>query len=79
MDTTTSTVAAVVIATVGQWSKKDGKLSVKIVVGMMVLVLFMSAVDSANEEFAKKLAGLILVTSIFANFVPISRKLGFSR
>lgn len=77
MDTTTSVVLAVIITAVGQWAKPDGKVSVKLVIGMMVLTLFLSAMDSANSELAKKFALLILVGAIFANAIPITKKLGF--
>lgn len=77
MDTTTSVVLAVIITAVGEWSKPDGKLSVKLVIGMMVLTLFLSAMDSANSELSKKFALLILVGAIFANAIPITKKLGF--
>ena len=79
MDTTTSVVLAVIITAVGEWSKPDGKLSVKLVIGMMVLALFLSAMESANADFAKKFAMLILVGAIFVNVIPITKKLGFTK
>lgn len=79
MDTTTSVVLAVIITAVGEWSKDDGKVSIKLVVGMMVLALFLSAMDSANSELARKFALLILVGAVFVNAIPISKKLGFSK
>lgn len=79
MDTTTSTVAAVLIVTVGQWAKKDGKISIKLVIGMMVLVLMLSMIGSANEKFAKQLSALILVGAVFTYFMPITKKLGLTK
>ncbi len=79
MDTTTSTVAAVIIVTVGQWAKKGGKISIKLVVGMMVLVLMLSMLGSANEKFAKQLSTLILVGAVFTYFMPIVKKLGLKK
>lgn len=79
MDTTTSTVAAVLIVTVGQWAKKDGKISIKLVIGMMVLTLMLSMIGSANEKFAKQLSALILVGAVFTYFMPITKKLGLTK
>lgn len=79
MDTTTSVVAAVVVTAVGEWAKPDGHVSVKLVVGMMVLSVFLSTMASANEELAKRFAMLILVGAVFVNAIPISKKLGFSK
>lgn len=76
MDTTTSAVATVVITATGQWAK--GKpISVKLVVALMVLAISLSAMESANEELAKKFAVLILVAALMANVIPITKKLGF--
>jgi len=79
MDTTTSTVAAVLIVTVGQWSKKDGKVSIKLVVGMMVLVIMLSLLSSANEKLAKQFSALMLVGAVFTYAIPITKKLGFAK
>lgn len=79
MDTTTTTVLTVVIVTVGQWAKKDGTISIKLVVGGMVLVLMLSAMDSANEKLAKQFAMLILVSALLMYAVPIAKKLGYSK
>lgn len=79
MDTTTSTVIAGVIVAVGQWAKKDGTVSIKLVVGMMVLVLMLSALDSAQPKLAKQFAALILVTVVFTYAIPITKKLGFTK
>lgn len=76
MDTTTSTVIAVLIVAVGQWTKKDGTISIKLVVGLMVLVLMLSALSSVNDDLAKKFALLVLVTVVFTYFIPIAQKLG---
>ena len=79
MDTTSSTVAACLIVVVGQWSKKNGEVSIKLVVGMMFLVLMLSLLSSANEKLAKQFSTLILVGAIFTYFIPISKKLGFTK
>lgn len=79
MDTTTTTVISVVIVTIGQWAKKDGKVSIKLVVGMMVLVLMLSALESANEKLAKQFSALILVTVLMTYAIPITKKLGFDK
>lgn len=79
MDTTSATVAAVLIVTVGQWAKKNGTVSIKLVVGMMVLVLMLSMLSSANEKLAKQFATLILVGAVFTYFVPIAKKLGLTK
>jgi len=79
MDTTSSTVAACLIVVVGQWSKKNGEISIKLVVGMMFLVLMLSLLSSANEKLAKQFSTLILVGAIFTYFIPISKKLGFTK
>lgn len=79
MDTTTSAILSVVIVTVGQWAKKDGKISIKLVVGMMFLVLMLSALEGANEKFAKQFATLILVGAVFTYALPIIKKLGLTK
>jgi len=79
MDTTTSAVLTVVIVTVGQWAKKDGKISIKLVVGMMVLVLMLSALEQGNEKLARQFAALVLVTALLMNVVPIAKKLGYTK
>lgn len=79
MDTTTLTVLSVVIVTVGQWSKKDGKVSIKLVVGGMVLAIMLAAMDSANEKLARQFAALILVTVLLTYMIPIAKKLGFTK
>lgn len=76
MDTTTSAVATVLITAAGQWAK--GKtISIKLVIGLMVLAISLAAMDSANEDLAKKFALLILVGALLTNVVPITKKLGF--
>lgn len=79
MDTTTSTVAAVLIVALGQWSKKDGEISIKLVIGMMFLAIMLSALSSANEKLGKQFAALILTGAVFTYFLPISKKLGFTK
>lgn len=79
MDTTTSVVAAVVIVAVGQWAKKDGEISIKLVVGMMFLAILLSALSSANEKLASQFAALILIGAVFTYFLPIAKKLGYSK
>ena len=77
MDTTTAVVAAVVIVTVGQWAEKNGSVSIKLVVGMMVLAIMLSMLDSANPKLAKQFAVLVLVGAAFTYTLPIADKLGF--
>lgn len=80
MDTTSSTVAAVIIVVVGQWAKdKENSVSIKLVVGMMVLVLMLSMLSSANEKFAQQLSALILVGAVFTYAMPIVKKLGLTK
>lgn len=79
MDTTSSVVVAVIVTAVGQWAKPNGKISMKLVIGMMVLTMFLAALESSNEQLARKFALLILVSALFANIIPISKKLGFSK
>jgi hypothetical protein len=79
MDTTTAVVAAGVIVTVGQWSKKDGHISIKLVVGMMVLAIMLSGLSAVNEKLAQQFATLILVGVVFTYAIPITQKLGFSK
>lgn len=79
MDTTTSVVLAVVIVTVGKWAEKDGKISIKLVIGMMFLTLFLSAMENSNEKLARQFAALVLVGAILTHIVPITKKLGFSK
>jgi hypothetical protein len=79
MDTTTSVVITVVIVAVGQWSKKDGKLSIKLVIGMMALTLMLSAIENSNEKFARQFAALILVAALLIYLVPITKKLGLNK
>lgn len=79
MDTTTSVVLTSVIVAVGQWSKKDGKITIKLVIGMMVLAIILAAMESGNEKLARQFAALILVGALLTNVVPITKKLGFSK
>lgn len=79
MDTTTSVVLTSVIVAVGQWAKKDGKITMKLVVGMMVLAVILSAMESGNEKLARQFAALILVGALLTNVIPITKKLGFSK
>lgn len=79
MDTTTAVVMAVIVTAVGEWSKPEGKVSIKLVIGMMVLALFLSGMESVNADLARKFAVLILVGTLLANAIPISKKLGFSK
>lgn len=79
MDTTTSVVAAVLIVAVGQWAKKDGKIGIKLVIGLMFLAIFLSALSSANEKLAQQFAALILVGAVLTYFLPIAKKLGYSK
>lgn len=79
MDTTTSVVLTVVIVSVGQWAKKEGSISIKLVVGMMVLAIMLSALESGNEKLAKQFAALILVGAVLVYAVPITKKLGFAK
>jgi hypothetical protein len=79
MDATTTTVATVVVVSVGQWAKKDGTVSIKIVVGMMVLVLMLSVMGAANEKLAGQFAALMLTGAVFMYAIPITKKLGFSK
>lgn len=79
MNTTTSVVLTVIISAVGQWSKKDGSISIKLVIGMMVLALFLSALEDTQEKLARQFAALILVGALLLYVKPISKKLGFSK
>lgn len=79
MDTTNSVVLTVVIVSVGQWAKKDGKISIKLVVGMMVLAIMLSALEQGNEKLARQFAALILVGAVLVYAVPITKKLGFAK
>lgn len=79
MDTTSSVVLSSVIVVVGQWAKKDGKISIKLVVGMMFLILMLSALNASNEKFAKQFATLILVGAVFTYALPIIKKLGLTK
>lgn len=79
MDTTTTTVLTVVIVAAGQWAKKDGTISIKLVVGGMVLTLILSAMAATNEKLAQQFALLILVAALLAYAIPITKKLGFSK
>lgn len=79
MDATTSVVLTTVVVTVGQWAKDDKGPSIKIVVGGLVLVIILSAISSGNEKLGSQFGLLILVGSLLAYAVPITKKLGFSK
>jgi hypothetical protein len=78
MDTTTSAVATVVITAAGRWAQNK-PFSMKLVVALLILALSLSALESANEQLAKKFAVLILVAALLANVIPITKKMGFTK
>jgi hypothetical protein len=77
MDTTSSVVLTAAITSVGRWA--EGKsLSINVVVGGAVLAVMLAALASANEDFASKMALLILVAALFRYMVPIAKKAGWT-
>lgn len=77
IDTTTSVVATGAIVAAGRWAQ--GKtVSVNIVVGAGVLALGLAVLDSANSDFASKMALMVLLAAVFMYAIPLSTKLGFS-
>lgn len=79
MDTTSSVVLTGVIVTVGQWAKKDGKISIKLVVGILFLAITLAAIEAGNEKLARQFAALILVGAALTYVVPITKKLGLAK
>lgn len=79
MDTTSAVALTSVVVATGQWSKKDGHITIKLVVGGMVLAIMLSAMAASNQELADKFATLILVGALLTYAIPITQKLGFSK
>lgn len=79
MDTTTATLATVVVVFTGQWAKKNEGPSIKLAVGGMVLAVFLSVMSQSNEKLASQFASLILVGALLTYAIPITKKLGFSK
>lgn len=64
MNTTTSTVLAALITIGGRWATKSA-VSIRVVIGMMMLALILAVVGTVNAKFAQQLGVLVLVAALF--------------
>ena len=72
MNTTSSTMLSGALVVAGRWS--EGKsVSPRVVVGVVVLVVILSAMP---DEIAKPFAMLILIAALFRYGLPLAQKVG---
>jgi hypothetical protein len=64
MNTATSVVLTAGIVSVAKWSK-DQQISIKMIVGIGVLALFLSVIAEANAPLAQQMGLLVLVGAVF--------------
>lgn len=74
MNTTTSVVLAGGLAAAGQWAQ-DKKVTIKMVVGVGVLALFLAVISEANPKLAQQFGVLVLVGSVFLYGPDVAKKL----
>ena len=75
MNTTNAVVLTAFLVVGGRWS--EGKpLDIKVAIGTGALALFLSALNTANEDLASKFAVLVLVSAVFLYGPAIAKKAG---
>lgn len=78
MNTTNAVAMTALLTVAGRWSA--GKpLDIRVAVGVGGMALGLSALSSSNEQFASKMATLILVTALFMYGPWIADKAGLIR
>jgi hypothetical protein len=70
-----SAVLTGLVVVLGQWSENK-KLSIRVVIGVTVLAIFLSILDSTRADLAKAFGVLILVGAVLRYGVPLTKKLG---
>lgn len=76
--TTNAVVLTGAIVVAGQWAQ-DRKLTIKIAVGGAALMLFLAALNEANEPLASKFAVLVLLGATFLYGPAIAKKTGLAK
>lgn len=78
MNPTNEIVLSGVVVTVGRWA--EGKtIDIKLVIGISVVVLSLAALTEANENLARQIALLILVSSVLRYGLVITKKAGLTK
>lgn len=72
-----SAVLTGLTVTLGLWSENK-KLSINIVVGVTVLAVFLSVLESSRADLARAFGTLILVGAVLRYAIPITSKLGLT-
>lgn len=78
MNATGTVVLSGVVVTAGRWSQGKA-LTMRIIVGGTVLMLFLAAMNEANEDLAGKFALLVLAASVLTYGVDIAKKTGLAK
>lgn len=61
--------------TLGRWAEGK-KLSINVVIGVTVLAIFLSVLESTRGDLAKAFGMLILVGAVLRYGIPLTKKLG---
>lgn len=77
MNPTTSVVLTGALAAAGQWAQ-DKQVTVKMVVGVGVLALFLAVISEANPKLAQQFGVLVLVGAVFLYGPDVAKKLGLT-
>lgn len=75
MNTATSVVLTGAIVAAGQWSKSK-QITMKMIVGVGVLALFLAVIAEADAPLAEKLGLLVVVGAVFIYGPDVVKSLG---
>lgn len=75
MNTTTSVVLTGALVALGQWTN-DKQVTVKMVVGVGLVALFLAAMSEVNQPLAQQFGVLILVGAVFIYGPDVMKGLG---
>lgn len=78
MNVTNAVVLTAFLVVAGRWSESK-PLDIKVAVGTGGLAIFMSVLNSANEDLASKFAVLVLVGAVFLYGPAIAKKAGLTK
>jgi hypothetical protein len=78
MDTGTAIIGTGVMVGVGRWAKGE-KISIRNFVGIGVLAISLSLIQSMNGPFAEQWGLLIFIAATMYYLVPITKALGFTK
>lgn len=77
MNTTQTVVATAAIVVAGKWQKNE-PIDVRIAVGGGILAIGLSILSNINEEFARLMSYVVIVSAVYVYGPALVEALGFS-